>query len=82
MHDKVIPTAVQQDSETDRAIMDLLLIDSPGPWAVDEIAREIGDANDARDGLARLARGGLIHRLEGFVFASRAAAQAAQLASL
>jgi hypothetical protein len=80
MQDKGISPAVDRDNETDRAIMDLLLIDSPGPWAVEEVAREIGNANDATDGLARLERAGLIHRLEGFVFPTRTAAHAAVLA--
>jgi len=80
MHHKGIPAvAVEQDRETDRAILDLLLIDAHAPLSVEEIAREIGNVNDATDGLARLARGGLIHRLEGFVFASRPAALSAAL---
>lgn len=80
MQDQGISSAVERDNETDRAIMDLLLIDSAGPWAVEEIARAIGDANDTSDGLSRLARAGLIHRLDRFVFATRVAANAHALA--
>ena len=62
MHQEAISSAVEADDRIDRAIMDLLLIDSPGPWSVDEVAREVGDDIDTADGLARLARAGLIHR--------------------
>jgi predicted transcriptional regulator len=80
MHTKGIAgPAVEQDRETDRAILDLLLIDAHAPLSVEEIAREIGDDNDARDGLARLTRAGLVHRLESFVWATRSAACAAAL---
>jgi hypothetical protein len=71
--------AVAQDDATDQAIMGLLLIDHPGLWSVGEVAREMGDELRAQDGLARLAGAGLIHRLDGFVFATRAAARACVL---
>ena len=48
--------------------------DSHRPWAVDEIAREVH--GDVTDSLGRLHGGGLIHRLEGFVWASRARLEA------
>lgn len=55
-------------------ILELLTSDrSHRPWAVEEIVREIGDRVTAIDGIERLHRTGLIHRLDGFVFASRAA---------
>jgi hypothetical protein len=78
MHDQRTSPAEQDDS-TDNAILGLLL-DSPTPWATAEVAREIGDDVDATDGIARLARGGLIHRLDGFVFATRAAVRGRRLA--
>lgn len=72
--------AVAQDDATDQAILGLLLIDHPGLWSVAEVAREMGDELRAQDGLARLAGVGLIHRLDGFVFASRTAVCAHALA--
>jgi hypothetical protein len=68
MHDEDICP----EQEADAAVL-ALLIDSPGPWAVDEVQREIGDAVAAADSLARLVGGGLAHRIDGFVFPSRAA---------
>ena len=50
-----------------------LLLDSTRPLAVAEIQREIVDPLHAEDGIARLVGVGLAHRLDGFVFASRAA---------
>ena len=59
---------------SDRAILTLLLDDdSQRPWAVAELARELGDPEETHDALARLHGAGLIHRLEGFVFATRPA---------
>jgi hypothetical protein len=67
--------------QVDSAILGLLV--DPGasrPWSVDEVAREIGDAVAAADGLARLTAAGLAHQIaEGFVWASRAALHAEAL---
>lgn len=81
MQDKAIRSLVEQDNAIDEAIMGLLLIDAHGPLSDGEVAREIGDEIAAEDSLSRLARGGLIHRLDGFVFATRSAALAADLAA-
>jgi hypothetical protein len=56
----------------DRVIL-ALLTDSGAqrPWSVDEMEREI--AQDVTDSLARLYGGGLIHRLDRFIWATRAA---------
>jgi hypothetical protein len=71
MHDK-------PSSGSDRAILGLLIDeDCQGPWSVAEIEREIGAG--ATDGLARLYGAGLAHRLDGFVWATRAALAADQL---
>lgn len=80
MQDQASRSAVEQDVATDREIMDFLLIDRPGLWSEGEIARELGDPVAAQDGIGRLARAGLVHRLDGFVFAARAANHAAALA--
>lgn len=74
-------TLVHEDAQTDGSIMATLLADdAQRPWTVGEIVREIGDEVAVTDSLARLYRGGLIHRLEGFVFASRAALASEELA--
>ena len=81
MHDDS-PTAeaVAQDAAIDRAIMGLLLIDHPGMWSVLEVERAMNDPLAATDGLSRLTRSGLIHRLDGgFVCATRSAAHAAEI---
>ena len=65
----------------DQAVLDLLLHgDAAGPWAEEELVREIGDHIAVTDALARLGGVGLLHRLGGgFVFASRAAVRASRL---
>ncbi len=74
MQDKGISSVEEQEREIDYAVMGLLLHHHHGLWAVEEVEREIGDRIEAQDSLARLHGVGLIHRLEGFVFATRAAA--------
>jgi hypothetical protein len=70
----------EKQDHTDAVILEALL-DSDGqrPWAADEVARLLNDPIDASDGLGRLARAGLVHRLDGFVFASRAALRADEI---
>jgi hypothetical protein len=56
----------------DSAILSLLINEgSHRPWSVDEIEREV--RRDPTDSLGRLHGGGLIHRLESFVWAARPA---------
>lgn len=63
MHDQPNP---------DRAMLGVLLDrDAQRPWSEDEIEREIGSG--ATDCLNTLYAAGLIHRLGGFVWATRAA---------
>lgn len=70
MQGKPSPDSEQVDS----AVLGLLLApDSERPWSDEEIAREIGDKVETTDSLARLAGAGLVHRLKGFSWASRAA---------
>jgi hypothetical protein len=57
-----------------------MLADSPWPWSLDEIARELHSTIEAHDAVARLADAGLLHRLHGgFVFPTRAARRADEL---
>jgi hypothetical protein len=80
MRDEPTPTAIEQDAQEDSAILGLLMLEtSHRPWAVEEIAREMG--RDVTDSLNRLYGGGLIHRLNGFVWATRAAAMADEIAT-
>lgn len=79
MHDQPNQTVIERDAAEDSAILALLMLDhSHRPWAVDEVAREMG--RDVTDSLNRLHGGGLVNRLDGFVWASRAAVLADEIA--
>jgi hypothetical protein len=75
------PTQEDRDGDVDAVILGTLLLDPDAqrPWALFEIENEIGDPVAVSDSLGRLARAGLIHRLDRFVFASRAALRADQI---
>lgn len=65
-------TPADREALLDSAILHLLIHeDSHRPWAVEEIGREV--RNDPTDSLGRLQGGGLIHRLDRFVWAARPA---------
>jgi hypothetical protein len=71
-------TPIERDGQIDSAILGLLIdVDATRPWSFDEIAREMG--MNPTDSLNRLYGGGLIHRLEGFVWATRAAVMADEI---
>ena len=78
MRDQRSPVS-EDEEKVDVAVLGLLL-STDRPWSVDEVSREIGDPVEAEDSLARLYGAGLVHRLQDFVFATRAAVQAARLA--
>lgn len=69
-------------------ILDILIDQNPGLLHVDELARMYGrasvDPDTARrivdDVISELLAGGLVHRLDRFVFATRAALRARELA--
>ncbi|HEX5309801.1 MAG TPA: hypothetical protein VFW38_12060 [Solirubrobacteraceae bacterium] len=67
------------DRDRDRNVLNLMLVDSPWPWSLDEIARELRDPIEAYDAVTRLADAGLLHRLDSFVFPTRAARRADEL---
>ncbi len=74
------PNGAVDDEDRDRNVLNLMLADSPWPWSLDEIARELHSMIDASDAVARLADAGLLHRLDGgFVFPTRAARRADKL---
>lgn len=66
-------TPAEEDAMTDTGILYLLLGPEQRPWSIEEITREIGDHLKVADGLARLYGAGLIHCLDDYVWASRAA---------
>ena len=78
MRDQRSPVT-EDEAKVDVAVLGLLL-ETDRLWSVEEVRRESGDPVETEDSLARLYGGGLIHRLEGFVFAARPALQAARLA--
>jgi hypothetical protein len=79
MHDEDTRTPAERENASDSVILLLLLQETfAGPWAVEEIERELGE--NPADGLRRLYGAGLIHRHEGFVWASRAAVKADDIA--
>jgi predicted transcriptional regulator len=68
------------EHEADRTILDLLLNEpGAGPWASDELARQIGDRNLVEDALTRLHAAGLIHRFSVFAFPARTTLRTIQL---
>jgi hypothetical protein len=75
MHEQRIPTPAEEEAQEDAVVLGLLLGDrEQRPWSKDEIPREVG--GDPSDSLHRLYGAGLIHRLEGFSWATRAALRA------
>ena len=63
-----------EDARVERAVLELLLCSrGPGLWSIEELVREIGDEVVVQDALAHLNASRLIHRLEQFVFVTRAA---------
>jgi hypothetical protein len=81
MHAQSSPTPASDEDRIDASILAFLADpDEQRPWSDEEVAREVGDRLVAGDALARLHRLGLVHRLGGFVFATRPARQAARIA--
>jgi hypothetical protein len=80
MHEQRIPATIEREAQTDSAILSMLMVEtSHRPWSVEEIARKMGQ--DPTDSLRRLYGGGLIHRLEGFVWATHAAVYVEEIAA-
>jgi hypothetical protein len=71
-------TPAERQGQLDSAILMTLMEEtSHRPWSFEEIAREMGE--NPIDSLNRLYGGGLVHRLEGFYWASRAAVMADEI---
>jgi hypothetical protein len=65
----------------ERSVLELLLDpDVPGPWSVHELGVALGSEVRAADAIMALHAAGLVHRLDEFVFATRAAARGMELA--
>jgi hypothetical protein len=58
----------QAEKDIDKAVPELLLHSRQWPWSAEEVGREVGDRLGAEDALSRLARAGLAHRHDEFVF--------------
>jgi hypothetical protein len=79
--EKTTLAPAQEDQNADgNILLWLTLDDTQRPWSVDEIIREYGDRGNAIDALARLHGVGLIHRMGEFVWATRAALRADEIA--
>ena len=86
MHTQPIPGPATDDDALARAILDLLTIDHPGMWSMDELDRTLTPSaapKSARteDAIESLYAAGLVHRNGAFVFATRAAHEAQRLVS-
>jgi hypothetical protein len=62
----------EADDRLDAALLTLLL-DEPWPLSHEELTTALGEGPGVEDALARLEGLGLVHRLEQFVFPTRAA---------
>ena len=71
--------AEEHRDRTDHAVLTTLVNEQPQPSSMEELEPSMGDRIDVDDSVARLYRAGLVHRLEGFVFGSRAAQRAVAL---
>ena len=59
------------------------LCETPGPWAIADLERELGGHAPVADGIGRLVSGGLALRMEGgFVVASNAGRYASEIAEI
>ena len=84
MHAQRNPGTEPDDpTQLKHAVLGLLVCDHPGLWGTTELTRSLVpssattlDAIDVEDALEDLYAAGLIHRLDGYVFATRAACEA------
>jgi hypothetical protein len=81
MQGQPIADPAEANGTCDSTVLDLLVLEHDGLWSVDELKRMLGDPTAVDDSLARLHGLGLVHRLDGFVCATRSAAHVHSLAS-
>jgi len=81
MQDQASAPAVARRSDEVQFVVLALLLEPGGPaqWSLAELAREVGCELAAAEAVVRLHAAGLVHRCQGFVFASRAASRFSQL---
>jgi hypothetical protein len=77
MHGQSSPA--DDEARAESAVL-ALLIREQRPWSDSEVALEIGDPISSTDAIRRLQAAGLVHRLGGFVFATRAALRSIEIA--
>jgi hypothetical protein len=78
MQDNPTQTTIERQNQEDSVVLALLINDgNHRPRSLDEITRTM--ERSAEDSLRRLYAGGLIHRLNGFVWPSQAAVMADEL---
>jgi predicted transcriptional regulator len=78
MQEQCTLSPVERQRTLDSAVLGLLVdLDCHRPWSEQEIASEVGE--NVTDSLNRLHGAGLIHRLDEFVWASRAAVVADEI---
>jgi hypothetical protein len=81
MHDATTPQAGETLANYESAIHALLIADeSQRPWSIHEVTLEMDDAGATTDALRSLQGFGLIHRCGDFVWPTRAAVAADQIA--
>jgi hypothetical protein len=73
----------EEDNEVADIVLRLMLDDdAPGLWSVDEIAIALGDKIKATDTIVHLHAAGLIHGLDQYLWPTRPAARATELAGV
>jgi hypothetical protein len=77
-----VPNPCEEFDHVESDVLDLLAEPTGWRlWSPEEVGREVGGQSKAIDALNALHRAGLIHRTaDGFVFATRAAIRALELA--
>jgi hypothetical protein len=80
MPDHDTPNPLSGFEQAEATILTLLFDqDHQQPWSIDELIREVGRADDTRDAIASLHGSGLLHRIDDFVFTTRAARRLDQI---
>jgi len=73
----------EEDNQVEDIVLRLMLDDdTPRLWSVGEIAVALGDEIKAADAIIHLHAAGLIHRLDQYLWPTRPAARATQLADV
>jgi predicted transcriptional regulator len=77
---QAIPEDRLTEEQLDSTVINCMLWDEGWPWTVEKLARELGNRPNAEDAVRRLTRTGLVHRLGDFVFPTRSARRAIEIA--